>query len=74
MAARNFSGEKVKIPVSGAEVFPKLKAMYKLPNGALDYRIVRAMYGIDGDLARADLELQKALRDDLMKQLHKQLQ
>jgi HEAT repeat protein len=71
-AARRYRQEKVADPVSSDEFFPKLRKLYKLPDGDVDFRIIHAMIGIDYDRVMSDPEMVRALREELIKELKKQ--
>ena len=67
-------GEKATAPVSSEEFFPKLKKLYKLPDGEVDVRILLAMKGIDNDRFVSDPELVKVLQEEILKALKKKLE
>lgn len=66
--------EKVTAPVSSDEFFPKLKMLYKLPTGKVDFRIIRAMKGIDDTRFMSDPEMVKVLQEEFKKALKKELE
>lgn len=74
-AARDMKkGDKRRLPVAADDFFPKLKKLYKLPNGRIDQRIIHAMHGIDRDRFMADPELVRVLEDEFLKALRRQLE
>ncbi len=64
-------GEKVAVPVSADEFFPRLKKLYKLPDGKVDHRIVSALLGIDRDRFWSDPEMVKVEQEEFAKALMK---
>jgi HEAT repeat protein len=67
-------GEKVAVPVSSDEFFPKLKNLYKLPTGQVDFRIIQALRGIDRDRFMSDPEMAKVWEEELARALRKQME